>query len=158
MPERAAGSQREPAAWAAVVSNLSDYGFIWPVVVALQLLAGRRGRVDALVRLGLVGLGSLLVTRLLKLNGPDRPATDRSASTWVRTPSSPRFPSGHTLASAAAAVAIPEGAVGQAAALAFTASVAASRLELGAHEPVDVVAGAVAGLGVGAVVRWALRP
>lgn len=157
MPEPT--SQRgAPAAWAAAVSNLSDYGMIWPVVVAGQLLAKRRGRVEAVLRLGLVGVASVLVTRWLKLNGPPRPSTDRSASTWVRTPSSPRFPSGHTLASTAAAVAIPEGGLGQAAGLAFAGAVAASRLEIGAHEPVDVIAGAAAGLAVGAAVRWAMEP
>lgn len=147
-----------PARWAVVVSNLSDYGLIWPLVTALQVGTGRRRGLDAAVRLGLVGLAALLLTRLLKLGGPPRPRSDQSASSWVRTPSSPRFPSGHTLASAAAAVAIPEGELGQLAGLGFTAAVAASRLELGAHEPIDVAAGAVVGLATGAVVRWALAP
>ena len=140
-----------------LTSNLSDFGAIWPLVTLLQVATRRRGAVDAMTRLGLVGISALLVTRLLKRNGAERPSGDRSASTWVRTPSSPRFPSGHTLASTAAAVAIPSTALGEAAGLAFSGAVAASRLELGAHEPADVIAGAGAGLAVGTLVRWAMK-
>jgi undecaprenyl-diphosphatase len=74
----------------------------------------------------------------------------------VRTPSSASFPSGHTLAAFSTALVLPESAAGSAAALGFAASVAASRVHLGAHHASDVVAGAAVGTVLGLVLRRGL--
>ncbi len=148
---------KRAAPWALLASNLSDYGFIWPLVVVVQILRGQRRPAEAITRLGLTGVSSLLLTRLLKTQYVARPAGDQSKRNWVREPSSSRFPSGHTLASSAAALVIPTKPLGEVAAMAFAGTVAASRAELGAHEAVDLVAGALAGVALGSTLRWVLK-
>lgn len=67
------------------------------------------------------------------------------------------FPSGHTAAMVALAVAWAGEANGLGALMAcLAATVAFSRVYLGAHYPLDVMAGSVLGLVTGAVARWAV--
>jgi undecaprenyl-diphosphatase len=85
----------------------------------------------------------------------DDPATVQAA---VAVPSSPSFPSGHATTTFAAATAIailvPRLRVP---ALALAVLVGLSRIYLGVHYTIDVLAGAALGAGVGAVIALAAR-
>lgn len=150
---------RRPADTAAVIlSNLSDYGYVW---VALALWKGRRpglGRRRAIAALGVSGVVSYAVNAGIKaLVRRERPAAvhqvgDRQAVP-VRRPSSSSFPSGHTLAAFSTAVLLPDGPEEMAVCLTFAGAVAASRLHLRAHHASDVVAGAIVGSALGALGR-----
>jgi membrane-associated phospholipid phosphatase len=152
--------RRGPDAVAAALSNLSDYGVVWPLVaVAKARRPGRRWRTVA--ALGAAGTSSWLVNKLLKaVFRRQRPgAVDDAVGRRpaVRPPTSSSFPSGHTLASFCTAVVLADGPGEAAAFLGFASGVAVSRLHLRAHHATDVLAGAGVGLTLGLVVRGALR-
>lgn len=146
---------------AAIVSNLSDYGYVW---VAFALWKARRrgpGRRRAVLALASAGATSYTVNKMAKrLVGRHRPdgatGTGGTAGTGriaVRRPTSSSFPSGHTLAAFCTALVLTEGTLQTAGALAFAGAVAASRVHLRAHHASDVLAGAAIGTTAGLVVR-----
>jgi undecaprenyl-diphosphatase len=138
---------------AAVVSNLSDYGFIW---VLLSLIKGRRrgpGRRRAIVSLGAAGVSSLAMVSAAK-SVVERQRPDEHLEARVRTPTSSSFPSGHTLAAFTTAFVLSESAAQTAASVGFAGAVAASRVHLRAHHPSDVRGGAA----IGSVLGLLLRP
>ena len=129
---------------ASLISALSDHGIWIVVLVGLGVLTKRFSLRSALIALAVVGFSSLgLNTVIKRFVNKERPDADSPAAAFVRRPTSSSFPSGHTLATAAAAVAFP----------ATTAGVAWSRVQLKAHDPVDVAAGA----GIGVILGWCLR-
>lgn len=138
---------------ATMVSNLSDYGFIWVLLATLK--ARRRGpdRRRAVVALGAAGFSSLIVSRVVK-RAVERQRPDDHLAAAVRTPSSSSFPSGHTLAAFCTAFVLGDSDAGTAANVAFAAAVAASRVHLRAHHPTDVIGGAA----IGSVLGLGLRP
>jgi len=137
---------------ADAISVASDFGVVWIAVCVLQVLTRRRGLADAVTRLAAAGFVSLALTRILKHHfGVERDLDDAMARR-ARTPTSSRFPSGHTLAAFTAAIVLPTSGVGRAAASAFAAKVAWARVRVGHHEPGDVLAGAAVGAAAGAVV------
>ena len=143
---------------AQVLSILSDHGFAVAVLVAIEALRSRRSVLDVAGRLAVVGVPILIVNTVAKrLVGRDRPDTAHETPTLVRRPSSSSFPSGHTLASATAAVALPSSRAGQGAALSGAALVGWSRVRLGAHHTSDVLGGLLMGVGLGVVLRPAVR-
>lgn len=152
--------RRGPDTVAAVLSNLADYGVVWPLVAAAKARRpGRRFRTVA--ALGLAGTSSWLVNKSLKAvfrrqrPGPvDGTAGQRLA---VRPPTSSSFPSGHTLASFCTAVVLADRPGEAAAFVGFASGVALSRIHLRAHHATDVLAGAGVGLVLGTVARAALR-
>ena len=106
----------------------------------------------------IVGFSALGLTFGIKrLVNKERPDQDSPASPFVRPPSTSSFPSGHTLASAAAAVAFPATAAGVATGLLATSAVAWSRVHLKAHDPLDVAAGAGIGMVLGLMLRKGIR-
>lgn len=142
---------------AAVLSNLSDYGYVW---VALALWKARRrgpARRRAIRALAGAGVTSYSVNKLAKAvvgrGRPDGATAGAAGQLAVRSPSSSSFPSGHTLAAFCTAVVLTEGPAETAAALGFAGAVAASRVHLRAHHASDVVGGAVIGTVAGLVVR-----
>jgi membrane-associated phospholipid phosphatase len=145
---------------AAVVSNLSDYGVIWPLVAVVK---ARRpaARGQAVAALGAAGVSSLLVNKALKaIFRRQRPRTAEGGTQHgltVRTPRSSSFPSGHTLASFCTAVVLAEAPSQAVTFLGFASGVALSRIHLRAHHATDVLAGAAVGLGLGLVVRRSVR-
>ncbi len=139
---------------ASIISALSDHGIWIVVLVGLGILTKRFSLRAALLALAIVGFSSLgLNAGIKRLVNKERPTEDSPAAAFVRTPTSSSFPSGHTLATAAAAVALPATTAGVAAGLIATSGVAWSRVQLKAHDPVDVVAGA----GIGVALGWCLR-
>jgi undecaprenyl-diphosphatase len=141
---------------AALVSNLSDYGFVW---VVLALLKGRRRGPDrrrAVVALAAAGFSSLGAVRASKsIVARQRPEDHLEAR--VRTPTSSSFPSGHTLAASCTALVLSDSPAETAALVAFSTAVAASRVHLRAHHPSDVLGGAALGSLLGLVLRPVVR-
>ena len=155
MPEPSAVEEPTPSRVADAVSIASDFGAVWVAVTALQVLRGQRTLRSGIVRLGASGVASLVLTRWLKHRfAVPRPAT--AGSTVARTPTSTRFPSGHTLAAFVSATTIPRRPIGRALALAFGALVAWSRVRVGHHRTVDVLAGAGVGTLAGTVLDHVL--
>lgn len=142
---------------ADVVSVASDFGAVWVVVSVLQVLRRRQSIREALVRLGAAGVVSLVLTRSLKHHFavPREPVDERPSI--ARTPSSPSFPSGHTLAAFTSALTIPLTRSGRLLAVTFATIVAWSRVRVGHHRPADVVAGASAGAMAGAALHAVLH-
>ena len=115
--------------------------------------------VASLVAAVSVGIGSLVVALLKETVDRPRPAhADPGIDTVVGTPGSPSFPSGHTATAFAAAAVV--GAFyprlrwplyGLAALVGF------SRIYLGVHFTLDVVAGAILGLSIGLGIVWVAK-
>ena len=152
---------REPIVSIAIL--LSAWWVKGPLMVALALLgdvrAGRRRLpVAALATAAAWGLGSLTSTLLKDVFDRARPAASGDWAALIATPSSASFPSGHAATAFAAATAVamlrPRLRV---AALVLAALVAASRVVLGVHYPLDVLAGSLAGAAVGALIAAVAR-
>jgi membrane-associated phospholipid phosphatase len=146
-------SDAEPAAsrLADAVSIASDFGAVWIAVCLVQVLARRSTPADAVRRLGIAGITSLVLTRWLK-HRYAVPRDDGAPDTLARTPTSSRFPSGHTLAAFVSAIALPRSVVGRWLAIGFASLVAWARVRVGHHRLVDVLAGAAVGTAAGAAL------
>jgi undecaprenyl-diphosphatase len=120
----------------------------------LALVGGRSGTRAALRGMASVGVTSAVVNLtfkpLLRRQRPDRTGLFSGRRQRIRMPTSRSFPSGHT----AAAFAFATGA-GQELAwagpplYALAALVGYSRVHTGVHYPLDVIAGALAGVALG---------
>ncbi len=137
---------------ADAVSIASDFGAIWVVVAAVQVLTRSRSAREATLRLGATGVVSLVLTRLLKHRFAVARLEAPGPATHARTPTSTSFPSGHALAAFLSAATIPRTRRGRCLAMVFATIVAWSRVRVGHHRAVDVLAGA----GVGTVAGAAL--
>ncbi len=155
--ERLRGRRWADAA-AAILSNLSDYGFVWVLAAAVKARRPGKRRRRAVAALAIAGCASYGVNRLVKgAVRRDRPPCGAPGS-WrdvppVRRPASSSFPSGHTLAAFCTAAVLSENAAQAAVALGFASAVAASRVHLRAHHTSDVLGGALIGATLGAVLR-----
>lgn len=139
---------------ASLVSALSDHGIWIVLLIGIGVLTKRFSIRAAIIGLSLVGFSALgLNAGIKRLVNKDRPDQESPASGFVRRPTSSSFPSGHTLATATAAVAFPATSLGVAAGLSATTAVAWSRVQLKAHDPVDVAAGAGIGIVLGLILR-----
>ena len=135
------------------LSRLGSDGAVW--IAAGIVLALVRRRAGPAVWVACTWIAADLLSLLLKAAIPR--ARPRVATLLPR-PSTHSFPSGHAATSFACACVLaalePRLRVP---AYILAAAIAFSRLEVGVHFPLDVLAGGVLGLGVGLCVATALR-
>jgi membrane-associated phospholipid phosphatase len=131
------------------LSHAADHGRLWMAVASALALDGRRSRRAAARGLCSLAVSSFLANVVTKsLFRTARPrVVPGSLTDLVRAPRTSSFPSGH----AASAAAFATGAALEAPALAPPLAILAlgvgwSRVRVGVHRPVEVIAGA--GLGV----------
>jgi undecaprenyl-diphosphatase len=130
----------------------------WTVVVLVLLAAGQPFTVLS-ARLAAATLLGTLLSQALKrsLHRPRPTSAIVGFEALAENPDRFSFPSGHTTAAFAAAVALAGAPFGLGpAALVLAFGIGASRVYLGAHYPLDVAAGVVLGTAAGAVARLGL--
>jgi membrane-associated phospholipid phosphatase len=151
----------QPLTFAFVI--LSAWWVKAPLIVAAGGLADLRGcrrcPTAAVCAATSVGVAAALGSVIKELVDRVRPAlADPTVTALVATPPSPSFPSGHTMTAFAAATAV--GAFHPRLRwplLAVAALVGLSRVYLGVHYGLDVLAGAALGTAIGLTAAWAVR-
>jgi undecaprenyl-diphosphatase len=138
------------------LSVIGSLGLVWIALALLIALLRRRAAVFVLVTAGV--LASDLLALLLKLlTSRDRPYVRHpEPEPLLGTPLDFSFPSGHAATAFAGAALLAGLASGFALPLfALAAGVAWSRVYVGVHYPLDVVAGALLGVAVAfLLLRW----
>ena len=136
------------------ITMLDDAGIVW-IVAAVVMMAFKKSRkTGAMITAGLAAdvlIGNLLLKNLIARQRPCW--LDNSVHMLIAVPQDYSFPSGHTLASftAAAIIAHFDKRLG-AAAYVLAVLIAFSRLYLYVHFTTDVVAGALLGVLIGALI------
>jgi undecaprenyl-diphosphatase len=140
------------------LSWIGSFGLVWIAIAIVVAAATRRpGLVPAVL---LADLAADLAAGALKqlFGRPRPPLRFPLPEPLVSVPGSPAFPSGHAATSFACAVVLGAAAPRlRLALLVLAALVAWSRVYVGVHYPLDVLAGAILGVAVGLCVR-ALLP
>jgi undecaprenyl-diphosphatase len=137
------------------LSYIGSFGLVW-LALAFALAGFSWRRPWLLIRVAVTILLAEMVSGLLKAGiGRDRPPlANPDPEPLVRLPATPSFPSGHaTVAFACAtvlALAVPRLRWPL---FVLAALVAWSRVYVGVHYPLDVLAGAILGVLIGLVVR-----
>lgn len=143
-----------PVTW---LSNAAGHSVLSVAIAAvLATVGGRQGRHAAVRGLTAVGATSIVANLIVKpLVARHRPRRSTViAGRDSRMPTSSSFPSGHTASAFAFAAGVTADLPRLALPLyALAEAVGYSRVHTGVHYPGDVMAGAVLGLAVGAVVR-----
>lgn len=139
------------------LSYSATAGIIWLVLGALIMWSGRRA--DGASMMLSVVLALCICDLVLKpIVDRDRPFDELDLDVLMSIPTTSSFPSGHTASAFAGAVSLLmiDRRWGIAA-LAYAALVALSRVYVCAHWPTDVIAGAVLGAAMAAIVFYAVR-
>lgn len=140
------------------ITSLGD-AKVWVFVgLVLTAIGSEETKALALRLAGSAGLAALVAQVIKRLSRRRRPnAGIAGFEALVANPDAFSFPSGHTAAAVATAIAwAGEGSFLGAFAAGFAAMVGFSRVALGAHYPLDVAVGALLGLLCGAVIRLGL--
>lgn len=136
------------------LTYLGSFGAVWLLAAVVLAIVWRRPIVFA--RVGVAALSGVLVSSLIKdlISRPRPPLRVPDPGPLVALPGTSSFPSGHATVAFACAtmlaatdrrLAIP--------AFALAAGVAWSRVYVGVHYPLDVLAGAVLGVLLATVLR-----
>jgi undecaprenyl-diphosphatase len=134
------------------LSHAGSYGAVWLVLAAVFALALRRPQIFVWTLVA-DGLGFLLSEALKAVFHRARPL----AEALVTRPHSHSFPSGHATTSFACATVLALAAPRLAVPLfVLAAAIAWSRVYVGVHYPLDVIAGAVLGTAIGLFVARVL--
>lgn len=129
------------------VTYAGSFGALWILLGVAAAVVLRRPGV-ALAVPAVVLLADLSASGVKNIVDRERPELAlEGIDTLIDTPSSPSFPSGHAATSFAAAVILAAALPSLAPALfVLAAAVAFSRLYIGVHSPLDVLAGAALGV------------
>jgi undecaprenyl-diphosphatase len=143
------------------LSRSADHGRLWIVTSGVLAAAGgRAGRAAAASGLGSTALTSLLVNQGIKrlVKRPRPPVAGVPTARRVAMPATTSFPSGHAASAAAfATAATAELTVLRLPLGAFAAAVGISRVYVGVHYPLDVLAGAAVGASVARIAAPRIR-
>ena len=137
------------------LSHIGSYGMIWLLLAALAVLVWRRPAIFMYVLAGEV-LADVTSYGLRYAIGRDRPPLRfAEPRPLVHVPLNPSFPSGHAATSFACAATLAPfvSRRGQIVLYVLAAGIAYSRVYVGVHYPLDVLAGAAIGLGVATALR-----
>jgi len=130
----------------------------WVVLILVLAVSGGEGPTQA-VLLATGATCGLAVSQVLKrVCRRERPSVGiggRAVKALAENPDAFSFPSGHTAVAFAVAVALAgQGAGLGELTLGLACAIGFSRVYLGAHYPLDVLAGAALGAGVGWISQW----
>jgi membrane-associated phospholipid phosphatase len=143
------------------LSRSANHGMLWiGTAGALAAWGGRGGRAAAAGGLGATALTSLLVNQGIKrvVRRPRPPLAAVPLARRMPMPATTSFPSGHAASAGAfATAAAAELTVLRVPLAVLAAAVGVSRVYVGVHYPVDVLAGAAVGAAVARVATPRLR-
>lgn len=146
--------RRIPDAVMHTASHVGDFSVVWHAIGAARGLTSAKRAEQALVLSALLGVESLVVNQGVKrLFRRERPTETGDPRLPVRRPRTSSFPSGHASSAAFAATLLTVWGGRRTAPLWFgvAAVVGTSRAYVRIHHASDVVAGAVLGVGLGAL-------
>lgn len=130
------------------ITGLGDGGFIW-ILIGLALLISKKYRKVGFMVLGAIALGAILGEGILKnIIKRDRPFISiEGIDMLIKAPTSYSFPSGHTISSFSAAGVLSINFKNKSIYI-FTLAVLIgfSRIYLGVHFPIDIIAAIILGL------------
>ena len=131
----------------AGLSRIGNWGLVWLVLALLGAWIWRKPNLPIRVAAAVL-FANLIALALKGLTSRDRPAiTNPEPPPLVRTPLDLSFPSGHAASSFAAALILARAAPSRAPIFfALAVAISFSRVYVGVHYPVDVLAGAVLGV------------
>lgn len=139
----------------AFITSLGNYGFIWLMTAFIFLLIPKMRKTGLTMSISLVlvfVIVNVIIKPLIDRVRPFELSNEILQSIIIALPKDPSFPSGHTAAAFAAAVAAyccdkKYGTY----MLVLAALIALSRLYFAVHFPTDVIAGIVVGIAIGVV-------